>query len=154
MTISVVRDGSRRMKHVVHVRQHAFTVDEPPDNGGEDLGVTAHELYDSALGTCKAMTVLWYAQRKQIPVEDIRVTVDRDDSQERQGLYRLHVTLHLTGALTAAQREHPAQPDPCLNQCGIPLQRAFVQLLREAQLRTLVLHLERHIPGRFQRPHD
>lgn len=105
MTISVVRDGSRRMKHVVHVRQHAFTVDEPPDNGGEDLGVTAHELYDSALGTCKAMTVLWYAQRKQIPVEDIRVTVDRDDSQERQGLYRLHVTLHLTGALTAAQRE-------------------------------------------------
>lgn len=105
MTISVVRDGSRRMKHVVHVRQHAFTVDEPLDNGGEDLGVTAHELYDSALGTCKAMTVLWYAQRKQIPVEDIRVTVDRDDSQERQGLYRLHVTLHLTGALTAAQRE-------------------------------------------------
>ena len=105
MTISVVRDGSRRMKHVVHVRQHAFTVDEPPDNGGEDLGVTAHELYDSALGTCKAMTVLWYAQRKQIPVEDIRVTVDRDDSQERQGLYRLHVTLHLTGTLTAAQRE-------------------------------------------------
>ena len=105
MTISVVRDGSRRMKHVVHVREHAFTVDEPLDNGGEDLGVTAHELYDSALGTCKAMTVLWYAQRKQIPVEDIRVTVDRDDSQERQGLYRLHVTLHLTGALTAAQRE-------------------------------------------------
>ena len=105
MTISVVRDGSRRMKHVVHVRQHAFTVDEPLDNGGEDLGVTAHELYDSALGTCKAMTVLWYAQRKQIPVEDIRVTVDRDDSQERQGLYRLHVTLHLTGTLTAAQRE-------------------------------------------------
>lgn len=105
MTISVVRDRSRRMKHVVHVRQHALTVDEPPDNGGEDLGVTAHELYDSALGTCKAMTVLWYAQRKQIPVEDIRVTVDRDDSQERQGLYRLHVTLHLTGALTAVQRE-------------------------------------------------
>ena len=105
MTILVVRDRSRRMEHVVHVRQHAFTVDEPPDNGGEDLGVTAHELYDSALGTCKAMTVLWYAQRKQIPVEDIRVTVDRDDSQERQGLYRLHVTLHLTGALTAAQRE-------------------------------------------------
>jgi putative redox protein len=75
------------------------------DNGGEDLGVTPHELYDSALGACKAMTVLWYAQRKQIPVEDIHVTVDRDDSEERQGLYRLHVTLHLTGALTDAQRE-------------------------------------------------
>jgi putative redox protein len=105
MTISVIRDRSHRMKHMVHVRQHAFAVDEPTDNGGEDLGVTPHELYDSALGACKAMTVLWYAQRKQIPVEDIHVTVDRDDSEERQGLYRLHVTLHLTGALTDAQRE-------------------------------------------------
>jgi putative redox protein len=126
MTISVVRDGSRRMKHVVHVRQHAFTVDEPPDNGGEDLGVTAHELYDSALGTCKAMTVLWYAQRKQIPVEDIRVTVDRDDSQERQGLYRLHVTLHLTGALTATQREQLlAVADKC------PLHKLMSQVRTE-----------------------
>lgn len=105
MTITVVRDRSHRMMHTVHVRQNAFAVDEPVSNGGEDLGVTAHDLYDSALGTCKAMTVLWYAQRKQIPVDDIRVTVERDDSEERQGLYRLRVMLELTGALTEAQRQ-------------------------------------------------
>lgn len=105
MTITVVRDRSHRMMHTVHVRQHALAVDEPASNGGEDLGVTAHELYDSALGTCKAMTVLWYAQRQQIPVDDIRVTVERDDNEERQGTYRLHVTLEFTGALTEAQRQ-------------------------------------------------
>jgi putative redox protein len=105
MTIQVVRDRTRKMKHTVHVRQHAFTIDEPDANGGEDLGVTAHELYDSALGACKAMTVLWYARRKQIPLDDIEVTVDRDDSEERQGVYRLRVTLALTGALTDAQRQ-------------------------------------------------
>ena len=33
--------------------------------------------------------MLWYAQRKQIPVEDIRVAVERDDSEERRGVYRL-----------------------------------------------------------------
>ena len=104
MAIQVVRDTSRKMKHVVHVRQHAFAVDEPESNGGEDLGITPHEVYDGALGACKAMTVLWYANRKQIPVDDIRVTVDRDDSQEREGLYRLRVTLEITGALTEAQR--------------------------------------------------
>jgi putative redox protein len=49
--------------------------------------------------------VLWYASRKQIPVDDIRVTVERDDSQERAGVYRLRVTLEITGALTGAQRE-------------------------------------------------
>jgi putative redox protein len=102
MSIVVARDRSRKMRHVVSVRQHAIAVDEPEANGGEDQGVTPHELYDSALGACKAMTVLWYAQRKGVPLEDIRVTVERDDSQ---GRYRLRVTLSLGGALTSVQQQ-------------------------------------------------
>ena len=105
MSIQVERDRAQKMKHTVHVRQHTFAVDEPADNGGEDLGVTPHDLYDSALGACKALTTLWYARRRQIPVEDIRVTVERDDSEERHGVYRLRVTMRLTGALTDAQRQ-------------------------------------------------
>jgi putative redox protein len=105
MTIDVVRDRSQKMKHTVHVRQHVFAVDEPASNGGEDLGMTPHDVYDSALGACKALTTLWYAQRKQIPVEDIEVTVERDDSEERRGVYRLRVMLKVTGALTGAQRQ-------------------------------------------------
>jgi putative redox protein len=105
VSIQIDRDRSRKMQHTVSVRQHAFTIDEPVANGGEDLGLTPHDVYDSALGACKAMTVLWYAQRKQIPVEDIRVTVDRDDSQERQGTYRLRVGLAIGGALSDAQRQ-------------------------------------------------
>jgi putative redox protein len=93
------------MMHSVHVGSHVIAVDEPPANGGEDLGVTPHDLYDSALGACKALTVLWYAQRKQIPLEDIRASVERDDSEERKGVYRLRVTLALTGALSEAQRQ-------------------------------------------------
>ena len=105
MTIFVTRDRAHKMQHTVHVRDHSFAIDEPASNGGEDLGLTPHDVYDSALGACKAMTVLWYANRKQIPVEDIRVTVDRDDSAERQGVYRLRVTLAVTGALSDAQRQ-------------------------------------------------
>jgi putative redox protein len=105
MTITITRDRAHKMKHTATVRQHAIALDEPVANGGEDLGVGPHDLYDSALGACKALTVLWYAQRKQIPVEDIRVSVERDDSDERQGVYRLRATLSLTGALTDAQRQ-------------------------------------------------
>jgi putative redox protein len=105
MPIVVTRDRSGKMKHIVTVRQHAFPIDEPESNGGEDAGPTAHELYDSALGACKAMTVLWYANRKQIPLEDIEVSVDRDDSEERKGVYRLSVTLALGGPLSEAQRQ-------------------------------------------------
>ena len=105
MTITITRDRSRKMKHTATVRQHTIVLDELADNGGEDLGVTPHDMYDSALGACKALTVLWYAQRKQIPVEDIQVSVERDDADERKGVYRLRTTLSLGGALSQAQRQ-------------------------------------------------
>ena len=102
--VEITRDRTRKMRHEVRVRgTHAFAIDEPAANGGEDLGPTPHDLYDSALGACKAMTMLWYANRKQIPLEDIGVTVERDDSQERQGTYRLRVKLNLGGPLSDAQ---------------------------------------------------
>jgi len=105
MSIEIHRDLSHKMKHTVRVGAHSFSVDEPAANGGEDLGVTPHDLYDSALGACKALTTLWYARRRQIPLEDVGVTVERDDSQERQGTYRLRVTMQLGGALSDAQRQ-------------------------------------------------
>ena len=105
MTITVIRDRSRKMKHTAQVGRFSFAIDEPAANGGEDEGITPHDVYDSALGACKAMTVLWYANRKGIPVEDIEVTVERDDSEERKGVYRLRTTLAVTGALTDAQRQ-------------------------------------------------
>ena len=105
MSIVVTRDLSRKMRHVVTVGTHSFAVDEPESNGGEDTGPTPHDIYDSALGACKALTTLWYARRKQIPLDDIRVLVERDDSQERQGTYRLAVTMALGGALSEDQRQ-------------------------------------------------
>lgn len=105
MRISVSRDRTGKMRHIVRVRQHTFAVDEGPANGGEDSGPTPHDLYDTALAACKALTVLWYANRKQLPVEDIEVTVERDDADERNGTYRLLATLSVTGVLTEAQRQ-------------------------------------------------
>jgi putative redox protein len=105
MSITVRRDGNTGMRHIVSVRNHTFTVDEPPANGGEDAGPTPHEVYDAALGACKALTVLWYANRKGIALRDIEVVIDRDDSAERQGTYRLKASLRLSGDLSDAQRD-------------------------------------------------
>jgi putative redox protein len=105
MSITVTRDRNRKMKHVVRIRQHELAVDESEAVGGEDKGPTPHDLYDAALGACKALTVLWYAKRKQIPVENIKVTVERDDSEERKGAYKLRARLALSGPLTEPQRQ-------------------------------------------------
>jgi len=104
MTITVVRDQSAPMKHVVHVRQHSFAVDEPASNGGEDAGPDPHDVYDAALVACKALTVLWYAKRKGMPVEGIEVAVTRDAGADHPGVYRLRTELSLGGALSDVQR--------------------------------------------------
>lgn len=105
MSINVIRDQSLAMRHIVHVRNHLISVDGTVEEGGEDAGPSPHDLYDAALGACKALTLVWYAKRKGIPVEDIQVTVDRDASEERKGLYRLATTIHLGGDLSEAQRQ-------------------------------------------------
>jgi putative redox protein len=105
MQVTATRDRAGKMRHVVAIRNHRVTVDELPAVGGEDAGPTPHDLYDAALAACKALTMVWYANRKQIPLEDVAVTVERDDKDERAGTYRLRASLVLGGPLTEAQRE-------------------------------------------------
>jgi putative redox protein len=105
MAISIKRDQSGPMRHVVSIRSHSFVVDEPPANGGEDAGPNPHDIYDAALGACKALTMVWYARRKGMPLEDVEVSVERDDSKERDGVYRLRTLLSITGNLTDDQRQ-------------------------------------------------
>ena len=105
MSIQIKRDQSLAMRHIVHVRNHVISVDGAVDEGGVDAGPNPHDLYDAALGACKALTLVWYAKRKNIPVEDIQISIDRDNSEERQGIYRLAASISLGGDLTEAQRQ-------------------------------------------------
>ncbi|MGJ7522093.1 OsmC family protein [Variovorax sp. LT1P1] len=102
MSISVRRDSTTGTRHTVRIRNEAFAADvTQPDGQG---AATPHDLYDASLAACKALTVMLYAQRKNMPVEDIEVLVDRDDSEERKGVYRLKTSLRVTGALDEVQR--------------------------------------------------
>lgn len=105
MSITVTRDLTQPMRHVLQVRAHQIAVDGSVEEGGDDSGPSPHDLYDAALISCKALTLVWYARRKGIPLQDVEVTVERDASAERQGVYRLATTLHLGGDLSDAQRQ-------------------------------------------------
>jgi len=58
----------------------------------------------AALATCKAMTAMWYAKRKGIPLERVETHVESDDSQERAAVYRMRVRVELFGPMSDAQR--------------------------------------------------
>jgi putative redox protein len=105
LTIQVVRDQRSRMRHEIHIGPNSLATDLSVEQGGDGSAPTPHDLYDAALGACTALTVLWYAKHKNIPLQGITVCVDRDAGQERAGIYRLSVELTLTGDLSAEQRQ-------------------------------------------------
>jgi putative redox protein len=105
MTIRVVRDHLAPMRHEIHIGRHILSSDLSVEEGGGGSGPNPHDLYDAALGACTALTVLWYAKRRNIPVAGIEVSVERDATQERAGIYRLSTALTLTGDLSDTQRE-------------------------------------------------
>lgn len=128
MTIRVTRDQSGLMKHSISIREHTLVADVDKATGGEDAGPSPHDLYDSALGACKALTLLWYAKRKQIPVDDVQVVVERDDSQERNGTYKLKTLISITGDVS---EEHRAE---LLNVAGkCPIHRLMTQVTTEIE---------------------
>jgi len=75
MTIKVLRDQSLPMRHIVHVRNHIVSTDGSVEEGGNDAGPSPHDLYDAALSACKALTVVWFAKRKNIPLEHVEVSM-------------------------------------------------------------------------------
>jgi putative redox protein len=99
MTIRVVRDQQAPMRHEIRIGQNSISTDVGNEQGGEGSGTSPHDLYDAALGACKALTVLLYAKRKTFPVEGIEVSVERDASQEHAGICRLSTALTFTGEL-------------------------------------------------------
>ncbi|MFZ3154557.1 OsmC family protein [Pseudomonas sp.] len=89
----------------ISIGPHTLHSDVSLELGGAGSAPEPHDLFDAALGACKALTLALYAKQRGLPLEGLDVQLSRDDSQERQGIYRLDVELTLHGALDDAQRQ-------------------------------------------------
>jgi putative redox protein len=89
----------------ITIGPHTLYSDVSAELGGEGAAPQPHDLFDAALGACKALTLALYAKQKGLPLEGLDVYLSRDDSEERQGRYHLAVELTLHGDLDAAQRQ-------------------------------------------------
>lgn len=93
------------LRHSITIGEHLLYSDVAAELGGNASAPEPHDLFDAALGACKALTLMVYARQKGIPLSGLDLQLKRDDSAERQGIYQLAVELQLHGELDAAQRQ-------------------------------------------------
>lgn len=65
--------GSEPYKVDMQAGDHALIGDEPQSNGGGDTGPDPYDYLLMSLGSCTAMTVKMYAERKNWPLEEVYV---------------------------------------------------------------------------------
>jgi uncharacterized OsmC-like protein len=108
----VVRGDARSFKQEVVTGKHQLIADEPVSAGGGDAGPDPYGYLLAALGVCTSMTVGLYARRKQIPLENITVSLwhsriyakDCEECETEEGMLdRIDLELELSGPLSKEQ---------------------------------------------------
>jgi uncharacterized OsmC-like protein len=108
----VVHGSVRDFRQEVDVGKHHLIADEPVSAGGGDAGPDPYDYLLTALGVCTAMTIGLYARRKQIPLENITVSLlhsriyakDCQECETKDGMLdRIEVEVELTGQLSKEQ---------------------------------------------------
>jgi putative redox protein len=112
--IVIVADaGSGTFTQQITAGHHELVSDEPRPIG-DDEGPTPYDLLLAALGSCTSMTVRMYANRRDWPLEQVRVTLrhsrihaeDCADCETRIGLIdHIDLDIELIGDLDDEQRQ-------------------------------------------------
>jgi len=66
----------------VYAGGHFIYSDEPADLGGTDEGMTPAALLLASLGSCTAITIRMYADRKEMALEAIKIHLSIDNKEE------------------------------------------------------------------------
>jgi putative redox protein len=67
--------------------------DVPGTEGGTGTGFRSHQLLEAALATCIAITLRMYAEKHEIPLEDVAVEVHLDHGATGESVFRYELEL-------------------------------------------------------------
>jgi putative redox protein len=99
--------------------RHQWNADEPHNAGGTDTGPNPYELLLGSLAACTCITISWYCQHKQLPLESVSASYDlsrvhADDCEDcdipdRGFIEKVTSNVHIAGDFDEAQRKRLAQ---------------------------------------------
>jgi len=111
--VVVTESAARPYGQHITAGGHQLVADEPAEAGGADSGPTPYELLLASLGSCTAITVRMYAERKGWPLRHVTVRLrhqrihaaDCADCETRATqVDHIERELHFDGELTPGQR--------------------------------------------------
>ena len=101
-------------KTKVYAGGHFIYSDEPESIGGTDEGMTPGALLLASLGSCTAITVRMYADRKQYNLDAIKIELAICEEKEMSKETTITRKIELIGTLTEEERKRLMQiADKC-----------------------------------------
>jgi putative redox protein len=96
--------GKDHYKTIVSNGNLLLHADEPVVMGGTEEGFAPKELLYAALAACTCITLRMYADRKEWPLESIKITLSQEKAPEEMGGILLLQDIELIGNLTEEQK--------------------------------------------------
>ena len=103
--IRLQKDTTGIFRQRIGVDGHELFADVDASIGGEDSAPDPHDLLDSSLAACTAITLTMFAKRRGIPLDGINIDIERDSSKEKSGEYNLALNIHFIGSLSDEQKQ-------------------------------------------------
>lgn len=94
-----------RYKTKIFAGGHLIYADEPKTMGGTDEGMSPGALLLASLGSCTAITVRMYADRKEWPLEGITIHLAICEEEEMSKETTISRKIEFTGELSDEQRQ-------------------------------------------------
>lgn len=110
----VIRAGREKYRTEITAGGQTIVADEPVEVGGAGGAPTPYDLLLGAIGSCTAMTVRMYADRKGWPLESVTVRLRTAESHAKDcvdcvdkpvGIHQIERELEFEGTLDDEQRE-------------------------------------------------